>query len=305
MHHSFLGGHRRHAFTLVELLVVIAIIGILVGLLLPAVQSAREAARQTQCKNNMKQIGLALHMYHDTLRGFPPGWMSRHPDTGKAYWLGRPGWAWASQLLPYLEQGNVVDNRIDFEKPILDDFHREARETVIATYVCPSDAAAPTFVLPPGPMPKPNYNADYQSTLVAKANYVGVFGTVRMFDAGCPKGDCEGNGTFMLERSLRFRDITDGLSNTFVVGERNSRYSPSTWIGVFAGAAHAPGRVVAVAENPPNSDTSPAFTFSSDHPSGTHFLKADGSVALVSEQIDMETYHALCTRSGREVFGEY
>ncbi|WP_417739486.1 DUF1559 domain-containing protein [Rosistilla oblonga] len=295
----------RSAFTLVELLVVIAIIGILVGLLLPAVQAAREAARQTQCKNNLKQIGLALHMYHDSLGALPPGWIAQHPTTQKPYWLGQPGWGWAARTLPYIEQANVGDNLIDYDRLLLDPFHDVVRTTTIPTYICPSDTGDAIFSLEPGPMPMPNYTTGFTATNVSKTNYVGVFGTIRMTNAGCPTGACIGNGSFVLQRSMRFRDFTDGLSNTFVVGERNSQFSPSTWLGVFAGAAHAPGRIVAVAETPPNSEITPGFTFSSYHPAGTHFLSADGSVKLIAETIRMETYQALCTRGGGEVVGEY
>ena len=296
--------HRR-AFTLVELLVVIAIIGILIGLLLPAVQAAREAARRAQCSNNLKQLGLALHMYHDSLGGLPPGWIAQHPSNNRPYWLGRPGWGWAARILPYLEQTNVVDNLIDYRLPLLDAYHDQARRTVIPTYICPSDSGASIFLLESGPTPMPNYQADYVPTQVSKTNYVGVFGTVRMLNAGCPMGDCVGNGTMVLQRSFKFRDISDGLSNTFITGERNSEFSPSTWLGVFAGAAHAPGRIVAVAETPPNSSVNPAFTFSSYHPAGTNFLSADGSVKMITESINTLTYHALCTRAGGEVIGEY
>ncbi|PQO38692.1 prepilin-type cleavage/methylation domain-containing protein [Blastopirellula marina] len=292
-------------FTLVELLVVIAIIGILIALLLPAVQQAREAARRSQCKNNLKQVGLALHMYHDTLGSLPPGWIANHPSTNQPYWLGIPGWGWGVRILPFMEQGNIQKNLIDFRLPMLNSFHDEVRTTSIPSFICPSDTGDSTFVLEPGPMPMPNYSASFTDTVVPKSNYIGVFGTVRMVNAGCPTGECIGNGSFVLQKGFRFRDMTDGLSNTFIVGERNSEYSPSTWLGVFAGAAHAPGRIVAVAENPPNSDTSPGFTFSSYHPAGTQFLSGDGSVKLISENINQATYHALCTRAGGEVIGEY
>src|SRR5437868_1890332 len=94
---------RRHAFTLVELLVVIAIIGVLVALLLPAVQMAREAARMTQCKNNLRQIGIAIHNRHNSHGALPPGWTADQPE-------GTPGWGWASELLPQLEQGNLYQS---------------------------------------------------------------------------------------------------------------------------------------------------------------------------------------------------
>ncbi|QDT78224.1 Type II secretion system protein G precursor [Gimesia maris] len=292
-------------FTLIELLVVIAIIAILIALLLPAVQQAREAARRSQCKNNLKQIGLALHMYHDTVNALPPGWIAQHPTTNQPYWLGRPGWGWASRVLPYLEQQNVQDNLIDFDLPMLDSFHETVRTTSIPVFICPSDPGDTTFVLKPGPMPMPNYSAGFTDTRVPKSNYAGVFGSVRMIDAGCPTGACVGNGSFVLQKAFRFRDFTDGLSTTLIVGERSSEYSTATWLGVFAGAAHAPGRIVAVAENPPNSDATPGFTFSSYHTAGTHFLAGDGSVRMISENIDLGTYHALCTRSSGEVIGEY
>ncbi len=119
---------RRFAFTLVELLVVITIIGILIGLLLPAVQSAREAARRTQCTNHLKQIALAMHNYHAAVKTLPYG----------ADFQYRRGGTWAAFILPYLEQQNVFD-KFDFTKPIWDSVNVPAVQTVIPTYICPSD----------------------------------------------------------------------------------------------------------------------------------------------------------------------
>ena len=291
----------RRGFTLVELLVVIAIIGILIALLLPAVQAAREAARRSSCTNNLKQIGLALHLYHDVNRSLPPGWIAQHPTSGQPYWLGRPGWGWGTRLLPFLEQANLSDNLIDYRLPMTDASHAEARSTVVKTFICPSDFGDDTFVLKPGPMPAPSYSASFSDTELAKSNYVGVFGTLQMLGVCGSSGDCVGNGSVVFQRAFRFRDLRDGLSNTFAIGERSSEYSTSTWLGVFAGAAHAPGRIVAVATSPPNSVTGAAFNFSSFHPSGTNFLAADGSVTLVPETIDMPTYHALCTRANGDI----
>jgi prepilin-type N-terminal cleavage/methylation domain-containing protein len=284
-------------FTLVELLVVIAVIGILISLLLPAVQAAREAARRASCNNNMRQIGIALHLYHDVNHCLPPGWIAQHPISHQSYWLGQPGWGWGARILPYLEQSSLLENSIDTSLPMTDATHDKARVTMIRSYVCPSDVGDDVFVLSPGPMPAPNYSTGFTATEIAKSNYIGVFGTIQMLAACGGSGDCIGNGSIVFQRSFRFADLQDGLSQTFVVGERNSKHSASTWLGVFAGAAHAPGRITAVATKSPNSDEGAPFNFSSFHPIGTNFLAGDGSVHLVAETIDMRVYHALCTRA--------
>src|SRR5437899_3867670 len=138
---------RRSGFTLIELLVVIAIIGVLIALLLPAVQKVREAANRTQCLNNLKQMGLALHNYHDTHRSFPPGILStlsnpswkmtpgncnsEAPDLG-------PGWSFFAFMLPYLEQDTLYRS-IRFDLPLTDPANDAARRTLVKIYVCPSD----------------------------------------------------------------------------------------------------------------------------------------------------------------------
>jgi len=298
---------QRKAFTLVELLVVIAIIGILIALLLPAVQAAREAARRSSCSNNLKQVGLALHMYHDINNQLPAGWMGYDPSTGLPHWFGLPGWAWSSKILPYMEQGAAYKNLVHFDLPITDPANAEARVFPVSTFRCPSDIGGKTFLLQGGgPMVGPG---TFTPVDLATGNYIGMFGSVDIhLVCPGPGGQCEGNGSFFLNRGVRFSDITDGLSQTLIVGERCSKLAPSTWVGLVTGGEHMPARVVGVAAYPPNAEAAPVeyfHNFSSFHPSGTHFLSADGSVRLIPQTIDMAVYQALATRSGSEVVGGY
>jgi len=219
-------------FTLVELLVVIAIIGILVALLLPAVQAAREAARRMQCSNNCKQIGLALHNYHDTYKSFPIGWSLRGPAWGDPQWIGEP---WGVQILPFLEQQPLHDQ---FDHNILAvDQLSPANVAVIQTklsaYVCPSAPGGVnrvyTFNATPAGLP-------FTGTDVAPSDYIATTGVRGAFSnlayAGVPGGS-GGSRDGVLQahgspappinaanRSAKFRDIIDGTANTFIVGER-------------------------------------------------------------------------------------
>ena len=293
---------RRRGFTLVELLVVITIIGILIALLLPAVQAAREAARRMSCTNNLKQIGLALHVYHNTHRCLPPGWMAFDPGTGQPHWFGEPGWAWSARILPFIEQTSAYKSLVHLDLPITDPANAQARVLPLAVYRCPSDTGGATFELEGGG-PYVGSGGGFTPTELATSNYLGVFGTLDFHDV-CSGGQCEGDGIFFLNRGVRFRDITDGLSQTFMVGERSSKLAPATWVGVVTGGEHAPGRVTGIALFPPNSEAEEehyTHNFSSRHPSGTNFLSADGSVRMIAETIDETAYHALCTRDAGDI----
>jgi prepilin-type N-terminal cleavage/methylation domain-containing protein/prepilin-type processing-associated H-X9-DG protein len=287
---------RRNGFTLVELLVVIAIIGILIALLLPAVQAAREAARRISCTNNLKQIGLGLHMHHDTFNVLPAGWLGYQPGTKTPLSVGVPGWAWSAMILPHMEQTTVFDGLMNKDLPVLDVQNNEARTCHIPMYRCPSDE---------GEEETPNIGG----LEVAASNYVGVFGSndlLAALEATQSNGLTDGNGPLYHNSRIRFRDVTDGLSQTFVVGERgtNNDYY-STWVGVIPSAEYTAARVVGAGRTAPNAEEDLIQGFNSHHSSGAHFLLCDGSVRLVGDEIDQAIYQALCTVAGGDSIGTF
>jgi prepilin-type N-terminal cleavage/methylation domain-containing protein len=297
----FMLTQRKNAFTLVELLVVITIIGILIALLLPAVQAAREAARRMQCSNNLKQIGLGLHLYHDTNNMLPAGWRGYLPTTNVPDPLSEPGWGWAACILPFVEQGNVARSMIHYDQSIAAPANAEAVRLVLGLFRCPSDDTKMTFEW------IPDESTGVRIPQLATANYIGVFGTQDVHQCGDPAfsgKQCVSNGAFYHNSGLRFADFKDGLSQTFIVGERTADLDLSTWVGTPARDACSPGLVVGTATDvAPNSTAEDKHNFGSRHPAGTHFLLGDGSVHLISQYIDMDIYHALCTSAGNEVVG--
>jgi len=305
---------RSAGFTLVELLVVIAIIGTLVGLLLPAVQAARESARATSCRNNLKQVGLSLHHYHDHTRRFPSGWTGvDRPAAELTGWIADelPGWGWASELLPQIEQSSLFD-RIDRRRPVLDPansaLHADVRKAFIPPFACASDTRGPTerdgfFTI--GADDDESHAGHHDEVVdgghltalcdVGKSNYVGVFGTLEVDE--CPAA---GDGMFFRNSRLGMKHMLDGSSKTLVVGERNSKLGDSTWTGVVQGAKSARPRVVGVADHAPNDPHHHFDDFSSNHPAGVNFLLGDASVRRFDDSIDVIVYQSLCTRAGGE-----
>jgi prepilin-type N-terminal cleavage/methylation domain-containing protein len=293
---------RRSAFTLIELLVVIAIIAILIALLVPAVQKVREAAARLQCTNNLKQIGLALHGYHDTAKALPPGYCDVAPwpndDAG-------PGWGWASYILPNLEQ-TALQRQINYglnvgsaTAPI-----PAVRATVLPIFVCPSDRAVGTFVVTDG---------GANSWVMAQGSYVACNGNDGVDDNSTPPH----TGAFVRgTKGFRFADITDGLSNTFFVGERCSTMALSAWAGVPLNAqvpsVRAPGNYSGGSalvlghcgpHLPNDSIVTDADAMSSAHLAGVQFLMGDGSVRIILNSISQASYDAMATRAGNEVVG--
>ncbi|QDU63823.1 Type II secretion system protein G precursor [Planctomycetes bacterium Pan216] len=302
--------HRR-GFTLVELLVVIAIIGILVSLLLPAVQQARESARRSQCANNLKQIGLALHSYHEAHGGFPP-MLIYQTDTAQCTYTGGnvagecndPSWGWASLILPQLDLSGLYERLGPGAIP-LDDAATtpellELMQERIAVFRCPTDSAADAIssgrFIPDmgGSSPK-----------VARANYIGVNGDGGYYSLALRQA---GNGIFGSRNiSTNLSKISDGASKTLMVGERASRMPGETsdryshWVGASMGNRDNSGgsgvREVAGSTgypmNFPDTDWRFRHWFSSLHPGGAHFTMGDGSVRFLNETIDLDLYKNL------------
>lgn len=314
----------RRGFTLIELLVVIAIIAILIALLLPAVQQAREAARRTQCKNNLKQIGLAVHNYHDTFNALPAGSIVLLNAAGTQYF--GHGWTWHASLLPYLDQAPMYNA---IQGPQNDGLGSElggvnspkqqlSGKTLLSVFWCPS---------------QPNFSNGAQKNEYAPSNYNGNMGT-RIGDGSdnCisgsvataadmvskPWGCMNGDGIFYISSSVQFRDVTDGLSNTIFVSEVLDSGGDAANLGgagsdrkhCFSnGADDNPPQemteylIAAETNDPINAYTEEAA--GSYHVGGAQFSLGDGSVRFLSENINMPTYRALSTRANGEIIGEF
>jgi prepilin-type N-terminal cleavage/methylation domain-containing protein/prepilin-type processing-associated H-X9-DG protein len=216
----------RRGFTLIELLVVIAIIAVLIALLLPAVQAAREAARRSQCVNNLKQMGLAVHNYHDALLAFPPGYLTSgkfvdgETDTS-------PGWSWASMILPQLDQSPLFSS-INFWLPIQAPANTTSIVVNLSAYLCPSDQlTGPTFAVTDG----------FGNTVatVAPSSYACNTGNDASDVALGLNNDGSGNGMFFRNSLMRMASVTDGTSQTVMLQERAWGNCEGTWTGAVVG----------------------------------------------------------------------
>jgi prepilin-type N-terminal cleavage/methylation domain-containing protein len=329
---------RRRGFTLIELLVVIAIIGILVALLLPAVQQAREAARRTQCSNNLKQIGLALHNYHDTFATFPPACTVSARDVRGA---GIAAWGWGTSILPQLDQSPLFNdlnpNRVELDLLLRDPVARQKVAVRLPVYTCPSDTAPPTNY------ERAFYNSEYggpgtgpgsRNFAAGTSSYPAVHGLYRVTAVEAVYDRRDPGGVFFPTSNIRIPDITDGTSNTFLIGERRWSDFSAVWVGIrnYQGQNNwGPWQIQGLVSVAPNFGT-PFINgvpfnegsrrgFSSNHPGGLHFLLADGRVQFIGENINfnntgaaaedpalkaqMGIYQRLGRRNDGQPVGEY
>lgn len=333
---------RRHGFTLIELLVVIAIIAILIAIILPAVQQAREAARRTQCRNNLKQIGIALHNYHETNRVFPPGWVpacdpgSGTPSDpcGVTSNVLPSSWAWSVFILPQMDQSPLYKSLLAGAAPpapVAQASSSGSKDVLISAYTCPSDPSEDIVV--------------WGGTTFSSSG--GVDGYHRMNYPGCAgiSGSNDFNnrehsnrpfngvagvdfrGVFANSSKTRIAHIRDGTSNTFLCGElsaadicRNPKDCPTpttvgaTWIRAdhrpFS-STHLWFSVLRETSASPNAKLnsghyySVLYGYSSKHPGGAHFLLADGSVRFINSSINRFTYAYLGAMADRAVISNF
>lgn len=288
--------HLR-GFTLVELLVVIAIIGVLVALLLPAVQAAREAARRMQCTNNMKQIALAMHNYHDANNALPAGWIYRGGN-------GKCNYGWAVAIMPYIEAGNFYNTLDPGKVPLYNRYKsgasatdKQLLQTAFPAYRCPSDQSK-----------KLNDNQKFGSSDhfdVALSNYIACAGSAITFPV---KADNSG-GVFYGNSWCTFGDITDGTTNTLLVSERRYRNYAATWLGVGKndsygneGTPRATFRM-SFGINVAHASANVGKGVNSEHPGGANFALGDGSVRFISETTNIaNVMQLMADRADGEVF---
>jgi len=309
---------RRSGFTLIELLIVVAIIGVLIALLLPAVQSAREAARRIQCVNNLMQIGVALGNYESAHNVYPPGVVN---PTGPVLSL-PAGYhhGWIVQILPYIQQGNAY-RRVDLTAGVYDGANVTVRQHALSSFYCPSNPINPSLSMQirvPWGIPP------ITGRLPCHSNYMACH-----HDVEAPI-DADNHGILYLNSRTRPRDVTDGASNTILVGEARESGALG-WMSGTRATLRNTGLPInrlltGLVEGPPFAEGDEALAddpaiderfdreaieksaplvggFSSFHPGGANFLMADGSVRFVSDRIDSAVYRHLGHRADGELVG--
>jgi prepilin-type N-terminal cleavage/methylation domain-containing protein/prepilin-type processing-associated H-X9-DG protein len=302
---------RRRGFTLVELLVVIAIIGVLVALLLPAVQMARESARRSQCNNNLRQIELGLHSFHDSYGALPPAAITNTTGIAATKLNLRSGaiHGWAIFIYPYIEQKNLQDF-YKWEKNWYDAENKSVREAIVPTFICPST-------------PKPK-RLDNSSSGVSWSAAASDYGVCNGSDAAnldplglIAKGTkLKPNGAMRVNEMQKFSDVTDGLSNTFWIGEAAGRPQLYRSKSLRVGTSRAAGASMLDRDNEfimhgfnstgtANPGPCPMNCTNGDelysfHPGGINVAMGDGSVRYLSQVMPLRLVAALISREGKD-----
>ena len=312
-------------FTLIELLVVIAIIAILIALLLPAVQQAREAARRSTCKNNLKQIGLALHNYHDVFGLFPPshvvpvvpdGSVNHSTALNGSNLTYEPAWGWGAMILPYLDQAGLYNKAGIGEGSFILD-HPDEFRTSLSVFNCPSDNG------------QVHKNDSFWEHRTVDAYEAAISNYVANNDHETPTSSSSATGIFWHAGNCGMSDVLDGTSNTILVGERrffasdanyNPDWSAAVWAGTIKGNTDqhqwvwdigGTGKLTINGQSANTQDFARAF--SSLHEGGAHFVLCDGSVRFISENIDHSPggstpnslFEYLLAKTDQQVVGEF
>jgi prepilin-type N-terminal cleavage/methylation domain-containing protein/prepilin-type processing-associated H-X9-DG protein len=304
----------RRGFTLIEMLSVMSVFAILAALLLPAMQKVREAAGRTKCQHNLRQMGLALYAYHSRTGHYPPGYTSAVNKDGSER---GPGWSWAAYLLDDLDQGNLR-RQLDLNADIRDPVNAVAYTQSLSMFFCPSSSFPFSgFTLETAGQVAINDQNGEPINLVYH-NYIAMFGS-----GDISKDPGAGDGVFYRNSRTRQKDITDGLSNTVLLGERKSTAAVpafTTWLGAVPGAVVPPpagsqdppehaavmvlGHTGNARDNPPHAPDLPlrhVQDFGAMHTGVCNLLFADGAVHAVSRAINPHVWWALGTRAGGEI----
>jgi type II secretory pathway pseudopilin PulG len=267
------GGTRANGFTLIDLAVTIGVMAVVIALLLPAVQRAREAARRLQCKNNLRQLGIGLHLYHDAHRTFPAGSLN--------------SWSWITQMLPEMEQANAqrqLNFRMDLEQSILAGTNVASADVLVPFLMCPSDPNSQSIFVSP----------QFLDQRFAHTNYLGT-------QSG---PDTNAAGMFGIQTFVRLRDVVDGTSQTLFVGERGIDFKPGTkgefgwW--VLGAPLETFMTVTDGMQQGPSTDLDSVKRWWSYHDGCLSFLFVDGSVRFLNESMDPQVFAGLGSRNGGE-----
>ncbi len=299
---------KRRGFTLIEFLVTASIVATMMSLLPAALQQSREAARRSICKNNLKQIGLALHNYHDVHQGFPLAWNARVSTPGNG-----PRSGWQASILPWLDQGPLYEqvmpevngSTLPAADALMGSKKKRWLQTELPVYRCPSDTTSPTNRIR-GNYGTSNYSGNHGSLSLPRW----TTGRRTAFWPGQIDTPRKANGIMYWNSIVRLRDITDGTSNTFLVGERCVTSGAGIWPGV--GSNEFENDAVTECSHGSRPNHSPT-SFSSAHPDGVQFLFCDGRVEFLNETIqskpvsegDLGTYQRLANRHDGLPVGDF